>query len=315
VDAGWDTEEAWSALTAGLGTAGYAIGDVRAVLVTHVHPDHYGLAGRVREESGGWIGLHRLEAESLLPWYLEAEKLVGEGAAWLRRAGADEQEAAALAGASRQLLSVVRLAEPDRFIADGELVGLPGWSLRAVWTPGHTPGHLCFHEERTGVLLTGDHVLPRITPNVSAHPRQTPDPLRAFLDSLAKVGRLAVDEVLPAHEYRFRGLAERVADLRAHHERRLAEVLALVGGHPAATTWELAERLSWRRPWSEIRDFHRRAAVGETLAHLELLTSRGQVTSAAGPPDRWTVPPGQLSASLATATQRGTPGGIANSKE
>jgi glyoxylase-like metal-dependent hydrolase (beta-lactamase superfamily II) len=187
------------------------------------------------------------------------------------------------------VLTFAPLPEPDRLIEDGELVDLPGWAVRAVWTPGHTPGHLCFHEERTGVLLAGDHVLPRISPNVSHHPRQLADPLRAFLDSLAKVGELAVDEVLPAHEYRFRGLPDRVADLRTHHEQRLGELLSLVRGRPGCTTVQLAERLSWRRQWSDIVDFHRRAAIGETLSHLLLLASRGLATSSGGPVDRWTA--------------------------
>jgi glyoxylase-like metal-dependent hydrolase (beta-lactamase superfamily II) len=288
VDAGWDTPEAWSALTDGLRVGGFALADVRAILITHIHPDHYGLAGRVRAESGGWIGLHRLEAETLPGRYGDAEALIRRGEAWLRQAGAGA-EAAALAGSSRDLLPLVRMAEPDRLISDGEVVPLPGWRLRAIWTPGHTPGHLCFHEERTGVLLSGDHVLPRISPNISAHPQQPPDPLRAFLQSLAKVGGLDAEEVLPAHEYRFRGLRDRVADLLDHHEQRLAELLALVTGQPGSTARELAERLPWRRPWSEIVGFSRRAAVGETLAHLELLVSRGLVVGSGGATHRWTA--------------------------
>jgi glyoxylase-like metal-dependent hydrolase (beta-lactamase superfamily II) len=308
VDAGWDTPEAWSALVDGLAVAGYTIGDVRAALITHVHPDHYGLAGRVRAESGAWIGLHRLEAETLPHRYGDAaaraagaaavaDVLVARSVEWLLRCGAEEAEARRLAGSSRQLLPFVHMAEPDRLIEDGERLKLPGWELRAIWTPGHTPGHLCFAEERTGVFLSGDHVLPRISPNVSLHLAQAPDPLRAFLESLAAVAALDVDEVLPGHEYRFRGLAERAEELRAHHEERLTELLSLVESHPGSTTWELSEKLSWRRPWAQIRDFHRRAAVGETLAHLALLASRGLVEPTAEPPDRWTARSGGAQAS------------------
>jgi glyoxylase-like metal-dependent hydrolase (beta-lactamase superfamily II) len=303
VDAGWDTAEAWSALTAGLQVGGFEVTDIRIILITHIHPDHYGLAGRVRAESGGWIGLHRLEAETLPARYGAAEQLIRRGDAWLRRAGAGDAEATELAGSSRDMLAFVRMAEPDRLIDDGELLPLPGWQLRAVWTPGHTPGHLCFHDERTGVLLSGDHVLPRISPNVSAHPQQPPNPLQAFLDSLAKVADLDVDEVLPAHEYRFRGLPERVADLREHHEQRLTELLLLVGQRPGSTAWQLAEQLTWRRPWPEIVGFIRRAAVGETLAHLELLVSRGLVASSDGATQRWTAVPGRPGALAAVTGQ------------
>lgn len=305
VDAGWDTPEAWAALTEGLRVGGFAMTDVRAVLITHIHPDHYGLAGRVRAESGGWIGLHRLEAETLPGRYGQVDAMISSVAAWLRRCGAPEAEVDGLAGSSRELRTFVRMAEPDRLIEDGEVIPLPGWQVRAVWTPGHTPGHLCFHEERTGVLLSGDHVLPRISPNISAHPLQPADPLRAFLESLARVGELDVGEVLPAHEYRFRGLADRVADLRAHHEQRLADLLSMVTAQPGVTTWQLAEQMPWRRPWSEITGVNRRAAVGETLAHLRLLASRGRLLSSAGDVDRWAALPGQPDQPLAASGQAG----------
>ena len=70
-----------------------------------------------------------------------------------------------------------RMALPDRLLEHGDVADLPGWSLRAVHTPGHTPGHLCFAEERTGLLFSGDHVLPRITPNISTTHSGLADPL------------------------------------------------------------------------------------------------------------------------------------------
>jgi glyoxylase-like metal-dependent hydrolase (beta-lactamase superfamily II) len=287
VDAGWDTPVAWDALNAGLAAAGGSIADVRTVFITHVHPDHYGLAGRVRDASGAGIAMHKLEAGALPTRFGAVDALVQAGAAWLRQAGADEEEAVELVRASRDLNHLFRMVEPDQLLEDGQRLDLPGWELRTVWTPGHTPGHLCYHEERTGVLLSGDHLLPRISPNISANAQQPPDPLRAFLESLRKVRDLPVEEVLPAHEYRFSGLPDRVDDLLGHHQERLAELRGLIGRRPGSTTIELAERLTWRRQWSDIRDFHRRAAIGETLAHLELLASRGQIDPGQGPVDRW----------------------------
>src|ERR1700728_698378 len=76
IDAGWDTEDAWSALNAGLDKAGYEIGDVKSVLVTHIHPDHYGLAGRVREASGAWVALHPADADILPERYMQMDDLL-----------------------------------------------------------------------------------------------------------------------------------------------------------------------------------------------------------------------------------------------
>ncbi|MDO3397834.1 MBL fold metallo-hydrolase [Nocardioides sp. 31GB23] len=277
VDAGWDTPEAWTALTEGLATAGGSVSDVRAVLVTHIHPDHYGLAGRVRESSGAWVGLHPDDA-ALLPARYGAgvPDLLREMHDLLRSCGVPEQELGVLADASLPLVDYVRQVLPDRMIEDGEWLPLPGWDLRAVHTPGHSPGHLCFHEPGRRVLLSGDHVLPRITPNVGVHAQSAGDPLAEFLASLARVSALDadVDEVLPAHEYRFAGIGARVEQLLGHHEHRLEEIRTASTGR---TTWALTGALTWSRPWDQVSGFMRRAAVAETLAHLVLLESRGQV--------------------------------------
>ncbi|MGH3579897.1 MAG: MBL fold metallo-hydrolase, partial [Mycobacterium sp.] len=87
VDAGWDTDSAWQALNDGLGEAGGSISDVRAVLVTHIHPDHYGLAGRVRRASGAWIGLHPADAEMLRARYVDTDELLAHMTSLMTDAG------------------------------------------------------------------------------------------------------------------------------------------------------------------------------------------------------------------------------------
>lgn len=244
VDAGWDTQDAWTALTDGLATAGGGVADIRAVLVTHIHPDHYGLAGRVREASGAWVGLHPDDG-ALLPARYGAgvPELLREMHALLRDCGVPDQELGVLADASLPLIDYVRQVLPDRTIEHGDRLDLPGWDLRAVHTPGHSPGHLCFHDLRRRVLLSGDHVLPRITPNVGVHAQSAGNPLAAFLESLARVAALDshVGEVLPAHEYRFAGIAARVDELLGHHDARLEEIVRTAG--TPVTTWELTRRV------------------------------------------------------------------------
>ncbi|MEU9833015.1 MBL fold metallo-hydrolase [Streptosporangium sp. NPDC048047] len=289
VDAGWDTEEAYGALVAGLGVAGYEITDVRAVLVTHMHPDHYGLAGRVREASGAWIGLHPADARLLAGRYDEslADDLVRRERGLLARSGVPEPSLDELAGASMMIRHFVSMAKPDRLIEDGERLGLPGWDLRAVWTPGHSPGHLCFAEPERRLLFSGDHVLPRITPIVAVHPQSGPNPLADYLEALAAVGRLDVEEVLPAHEYRFLELAGRVGDVIAHHHERLAEIEEVVGAADGVSCWDTATRLTWSRPWESIPSYMRRGANNETLAHLVWLEAAGRLRRVAGEPELW----------------------------
>lgn len=286
VDTGWDDEASFQGLSAALEIAGFEIADVRAILATHNHPDHYGLAGRVREVSGAWIGMHEADAAFLSRMADEA------GRERLRCMGS---ELSALIGGPSVPVpgmgSLVSTAIPDRLIADGERLRLGGWDLRAVWTPGHTPGHLCFHETGSGLLLSGDHVLPTISPNVSVTAVQRPDPLGEYLSSLMKVASAEVaggaTEVLPGHEQRFTDLRARVDTLIAHHGERLAEVEAVLAANPGATCWEVALDLRWRVPLTEQPAFRRKSALGETLAHLVRLEAAGRAHGEGRSPRRW----------------------------
>lgn len=287
VDAGWNTDTAWQALLDGLAAAGGSITDVRAVVVTHIHADHYGLAGRVREASGAWVGLHPADAELLQARYVDTDQLVASMAELLELSGVPEDQRPDLATASLPIRRMVTMALPDRLLEDGEAVDLPGWDLRAIWTPGHSPGHICLYSERRRLLLSGDHVLPRISPNISFHSQQHADPLGDYLASLARLRDVEAEEVLPAHEYRFADLAGRVAELEEHHAQRLGEIEAQLRRQPGSTAWELTLSLTWSRPWEEFPPFMQRAANGETLAHVVLLERRGRIWRRDGVPARY----------------------------
>ncbi|MFC4905978.1 MBL fold metallo-hydrolase [Actinomadura gamaensis] len=288
VDAGWQHEDAWEALTGGLAAFGMSVADVYGVVVTHHHPDHAGLAGRVREASGAWIAMHRADADLVRRFRAMVEQDADR--AWvsdsLRRAGADDRD---LASHPRRR-HVDPPAQPDRELEDGELIDLPARRLRAVWTPGHSPGHLCLHLEDAGRIFTGDHVLPRITPHIGLYPydRTDTDPLGDFLASLDRVGALPVDEVLPAHQFRFNGLAARARDIAAHHEARLTELASLLGDEPRSL-WELASALAWREAWDAMSLQSRQMAAGEAAAHLRVLEKRGRAARAGDAPLRYTA--------------------------
>ncbi len=284
VDAGWDSEETWQALVSGLATIGVTPADVHGVAVTHMHPDHHGLARRVHAASGAWVALHPEDAEQLRR--IDPDTAVQHNRNWLLAAGVPAAMASELAGSPEMVRPFLSFARPDRLVRDGDRLPVPGWDVRVVWTPGHTPGHICLYERERKLLLSGDHVLPRISPNIS---QQGSDgvPLRAYLDSLTKVTEYEVGEVLPAHQWRFRELGERVTELQEHHHERLAELETLIQHEPGRTTWDLTAAATWSRPWSEIRGFMRRAALGETSAHLHVLAHGGRVRHATGPPERW----------------------------
>jgi glyoxylase-like metal-dependent hydrolase (beta-lactamase superfamily II) len=284
VDAGWNTDDSWEALQSGLTTMGGSISDVRGVVVTHIHPDHYGLAGRVREASGAWVGLHPADANLLETRYVDTDQLVQRMLELLALSGVPEDKRPDLAHASMEIRALVSMAKPDLLLEDEQQLELPGWDLRAVWTPGHSPGHICLFSDRHRLLLSGDHVLPRISPNISFHSQQFANPLGDYLDALAKVRALQPEEVLPAHEWRFADLDGRLDELERHHAERLDALEALVRERPGVSAWDLTLALPWSRPWDEIPEYMQRAANGETLAHLVLLERRGRVRRGEGIP-------------------------------
>jgi glyoxylase-like metal-dependent hydrolase (beta-lactamase superfamily II) len=290
LDTGWESDEGWAALTAGLASLGGGIADVRGVLVTHLHFDHLGLAERVRQASGAWVAMHPADAAIVgSEVHRDPSASVAAEVAFLVSLGADPDEAAADVGRPEKFIPFSRMAVPDRLLEDGEHADFPGWRMRAVHTPGHTPGHLCFAEGRTGLFFSGDHVLPRITPNISTTHDGTPDPLGEYMRSLEAVSATEPAEVLPAHEWRFRGLADRTDQLRAHHEHRLTELLGAIRENPRSTPWQLAAHLTWSRPWDQYERRMRIFAVTETDAHLRLLAGRGLVVSEGGPVPTWTL--------------------------
>ncbi|MCT7351295.1 MBL fold metallo-hydrolase [Streptomyces sp. 15-116A] len=294
IDTGWDDPASWTTLTEGLTARGTSVAEIHGVVVTHHHPDHHGLSGRVRESSGAWIAMHPADT-AVVRRTREAppERWFSYMAGKLTAAGAPESHVAPLRKApGHRTLPGLTPALPDREIVPGELLDLPGRRLRAVWTPGHTPGHVCLHldEEHpgrlpgNGRLFSGDHLLPGITPHIGLYedPDDTTltDPLGDYLDSLERVGRLAPAEILPAHQHPFTDAPARVADLLAHHAARLTGLLALLT--TPLTPWQLAERMTWNRPWPAIPHSSRTIAVSEAESHLRRLVKLGRAEAVPG---------------------------------
>lgn len=287
VDTGWDHPESWRVLQAGLAECEIPMTAITAVVITHVHPDHHGLSARVRQQSGAWIGMHEREADFLAVTMNRVGMAPAKMSGYLDWAGAPPDHLSQLS--ERRAGQPGPMAMPDKMIAHGDRLDIPGVTLRALWTPGHSPGHLCFYDETRDVLLTGDHVLPRITPNISSYERSS-TALADYLQSLAALQGMQPAEVLPAHEYRFAGLDSRLTHLTEHHAERLAEIAAVLKPGDGQSAWEIAAQVTWSRPWSQITGFPRHAALGEVVAHLQHLMAGGQATlTGTGGVGRWSL--------------------------
>ena len=245
---------------------------LRTLVVTHIHPDHYGAAGILAGPGKAELYLHRLEVPLVHPRYVELEQLVIEVRNYLRVNGVPEEEAEVLSNSQRALSQVVAPAEPTVQLDGAESLMLGRTPVRVEWTPGHSPGHICLYSASTGLLFAGDHVLPDLSPNIGLHPQSTPDPLHEYLDGLRRVAAYKPRLVLPAHGRPFSDVGGRVETLVEHHRRRMERVMSIVAGGEL-TGWEVALKL-WG-PREQL--YERRLALQEGLAHLQALAVEGSL--------------------------------------
>jgi glyoxylase-like metal-dependent hydrolase (beta-lactamase superfamily II) len=276
VDPGWESDAGWEDLLRGLRAAGLEADRVTGIVVTHVHLDHHGLSQRLSEASGAWIAMHAAEVQNLPARMRKALSWGDGGRAWMTRCGVPGDVLAELSAMPDESLGLFRMAEPDMLLDDGDHLSLPGRRVRVVWTPGHTPGHICLHDADYNLLLTGDHLLPRISPNVGLSPGLD-SPLTSYLESLHAMHDYDSAEALPAHEYRFRGISGRSRAIVRHHDARAQEVLDIVAAAGQPTLWEVTQKLTWSRGWDQITGFMRRAALTETAAHVEYLVRESKL--------------------------------------
>ena len=281
IDAGIALVPARERLAAGLGQIGYELGDIRNFFVTHIHIDHYSLAIELRRTFHTVVSLGEEERANLIA---TREMVNGNRARFfgidgLRRLGALDL-LKELTAQNRQPPAIVSWEDPDRWLADGTDLDLRTRTLRAVHTPGHTRGHVIFHDAAAKIMFAGDHVLPFITPSIGFEPAGNRSALSDYVRSLGRTLALPDARLLPAHGPVTRSTHARVRELLAHHDTRLAETLTAVrAGH--ATPFEVAQAIKWtrgHRAFGDLDLFSQVQAVNETAAHLEVLAIRGEVT-------------------------------------
>lgn len=276
LDCGMNADDSLDALSQALRHLGAA--RLRRLVVTHIHPDHYGAAGTLAGSGKADLYLHRLEVPLVHPRYVELETLVEEVRRYLLVNGVPAQEAEVLSNSQRALSQVVKPADPAVQLEGAELVEMGARRLRVEWTPGHSPGHICLYDARERLLFAGDHILPDLSPNIGLHPQSTPDPLHEYLAGLTRLVAYEPRIVLPAHGRAFTDIEGRVNALIGHHRRRLEQISEIVSREPK-TGWDVALEL-----WGEREHlYEKRLALQEALAHLQALAVDGRVTKTVSP--------------------------------
>jgi glyoxylase-like metal-dependent hydrolase (beta-lactamase superfamily II) len=291
VDPGLPGPDSWNDLVGRLATAGFGVDDVHTVVVTHSHPDHFGGAMRLHHEAGADIVTH----ETFRTMFDRADFEADEDSAGLDLNSPDDRMEAIeryfaqptpwggrRSGPPADFLERIRNSEgtssgasfatpqPTRHLVDGQTIELARREWVAMHTPGHTYDHLCLYDPEFGVVLTGDHVLPSITPHISGL-APDPDPLALFFASLTRMAEMTdISVALPAHGHPFEDLRGRADAIIDHHEERLTIIRDALPGLPNGTVDAFMRVLFKERSWGEM-------AESETYAHLEHLRERGEL--------------------------------------
>lgn len=278
IDPGLRSEEAIDAWDEALRRHGIRWTDIVRVILTHQHPDHYGLAGYVQSKCGAPVYLSKSSHAYALRLWGEGSTFAGELQSLFAGHGMPQELVEAI---GRHLDSFVPLVSPQphvTYIEAGDEIEIGGLTWLMIEAQGHASGQLCFYQRDRKWMICGDQVLPHITPNVSVVPGETKEPLAAFLRSLEELSRYETALAFPGHRDPFANFAERIGELAAHHERRLDKMEELLRERPR-TAFDMCEALFGSRLRGNTHNL--RFAMAETLAHLAELERRGRAEAKA----------------------------------
>ena len=274
VDPGLHTPEAvqiWETVTA---EQGIAYSSIHTIVLTHQHPDHYGLAGWWQQRSGAPVRMSATARAYTSDLWGEAPAFPERLLALYAQHGMPPEQ---LSGIREHLDRFVALVSPQPQLVEtleaGETLKMGGFSWDVLEAPGHAAGHLCFYQREQKIMLCGDQVLPDITPNISLIPGGDDDPLASFLNSLDELSRLPVEQAFPGHRDPFRDFSGRIAEIRSHHEQRLSDIADEL--KQPCDGYEICQRLFGARVGTDSHNL--RFAMAETLAHLRHLVRMGRL--------------------------------------
>jgi len=276
IDTGVKSTAAFEALRKAFKEYGYSLEQVRRILVTHAHMDHYGQALRLREISGATVYASELEGERMKTHWSPSAQRDERILAAFERWGVPPQVARSDAGMSDLSKQLQDPMDVDVVLGEGDRVEIGDWTLEVMDTPGHCEGHIVFYERDTRVLFSGDHLLTDISPvPLLSFPKREGEPrpksLARFMQSLVKVEALDCEITFPSHGDVILDHRKLIAGYRLHHERRALQLARMLAAGPR-TAFELATQMFPRHYATQLF-----LVLSEVIGHLDILVDEGTV--------------------------------------
>ncbi len=271
IDTGMNREECLNAMMSGLKELGV---DIRKTdfFITHLHSDHLGLVSSLATDSST-IYFNQPDADRI-----KAGIFLEDLIKFARLNGFPENELQTISYTHPGFKYRPKEDLDFNIVKEGDAISISGYVFRCVGTPGHSKGHMCLYEPNKKILVAGDHLLNDITPNILLMSDDW-NPLKTYLESLEKVYGLDIELVLPGHRSIFRNCKERIRELEDHHQKRLDEIISILGkGEKSA--FQIASEMNWDilyDSWDLFPVPQKWFATGEAIAHLKYLEEKRMI--------------------------------------
>jgi len=272
IDTGFDRDEPYNTITGALRELGTSM-EHTDIFLTHMHPDHAELAGRLAaKDTRVYIGAKdaKLLNESKKTFSIRRRDPASKG--FPPDVAVDYERIYAL----RSPFSGTSCTYTE--VNDGDMLEYGGYKLRCIDCAGHSPGQTCLYIEDRKLLFCGDHILFDITPNVSSWDDSI-NPLKDYIKNLEKLKAYDIEIVLPAHRGVSCSAHERIDQILAHHRDRLEELIEVLRRKGPSAPYGIASALTWNTSckWDDMPTFQKYSAVGEVVAHLAFLLDEGLI--------------------------------------